>query len=117
MDLTLMTKPGPEAPDMPVDGLVEKHLRKKLEKIEARLGGKPLVARAVLAELPVGFEATITLHGSPDVVSHARESELLAAVDAALQKLTRQVETRMDKASGKERGRRASGTQHKAGIA
>ena len=117
MDLTLLTKPGPETEGMEVDGLVEKHLRKKLEKLEARLGGKPLVVRAVLEELPVGFEATITLHSGGDLVSHAREDELLAAVDAAMHKLTRQVETRMDKASGKECGRRASGTQHKAGIA
>ena len=117
MDLTVVTKAGPENQDLTVDGLVEKHLHKKLEKLESRLGGKPLVARAVLEELPVGFEATITLHGKSEVVGKAREPELLRAVDAALEKLMRQVETRLDKASGKERGRRDSSTQHKAGIA
>lgn len=116
MDLTLVTKPGPDNDQLAVDGLVEKHLTKKLEKIESRMGGKPLTARAVLEELSVGFEATITLSGRHELVSKAREPELLRAVDAALEKLARQVETRMDKSSGKERGRRASGTQHKAGI-
>jgi ribosome-associated translation inhibitor RaiA len=104
MDLTVVTKAGPENEDLAVDGLVEKHLHKKLEKLEGRLGGKPLIARAVLEELPVGFEATITLHGKSEVV-------------AALDTLSRQVETRLNKASGKERGRRASSSQHKAGIA
>lgn len=115
MELTLLTKPAPDSEPMAVDGLVEKHLRKKLEKLEARMGGKPIVARAVLEELSVGYEATITLHGSAEFVGKAREDELLAAVDAALAKLTRQVETKLDKESGKERGRRASGTGHKAG--
>lgn len=117
MDLTLVTKPGPDNEELVVDGLVEKHLTKKLEKIEARMGGKPFSARAVLQALPVGFEASITLSGRHEIVSKAREPELLRAVDAALDKLARQVETRLDKSSGKERGRRASGTQHKAGIA
>jgi ribosome-associated translation inhibitor RaiA len=116
MDLTLVTKPGPETDTLAVDGLVEKHLHKKLEKIELRLGGKPLAARAVIEELPVGFEATISLNGRTELVGKAREPELLRAVDAALDKLSRQVDTRLDKASGKERGRRASSSQNKAGT-
>ncbi len=111
MDLNLVTKPGPDSEELDTGGLVEKHLSKKLEKIEHRIGGDGIVARAVLEELSVGFEATVTIAGKPEIVGKARGDKLLHAVDGALDKITRQVETRMDKRSGKERGRRASGSR------
>lgn len=113
MDLTLVTKPQPDSEELATDGLVRKHLTRKLSKIEERLGGKPLSCRAVLEELPVGFRATITLHGKLDTVGKAKEPELLRAVDAALAKITRQVTARLDKNTGKERARRGSG-EHRA---
>lgn len=109
MDLTLVTKPKPDSESLATDGLVRKHLTRKLTKIEERLGGKPIACRAVLEELPVGFQATITLQGKRETVGKARETELLRAVDSALDKLTRQVANRMQKSTGKERARRASG--------
>jgi len=114
MDLTVVTKLGPEGKDTQDDTLVQKHLRTKLEKLEQRWG-KPMVARASLVELPDGFECTITLHATPDLVGKAHEDALLAAVDAATDKLTRQFETVTDKRTGRERQRRGSGTIKQAG--
>lgn len=111
MDLTLVTKPGPETDELDTGGLVSKHLTKKLEKIEHRIGGSRIVARAVLTELPVGFEAVISLQGKPEIVGRAKADVLLHAVDGALDKVTRQVETMMKKNTGKERARRASGSR------
>jgi ribosomal subunit interface protein len=108
MDLTVVTKPGAEGSPLDVDGLVSKHLEKKLEKIEQRVG-RALTARAVLEELPVGFEVTVTLSGRTEFVGKAREDDLLRTVDAALEKLTRQVTSTVDKRHAKERNRRASG--------
>ncbi|HAN32018.1 MAG TPA: hypothetical protein DCQ06_10510 [Myxococcales bacterium] len=109
MDLTLVTKPGPESDELDTSGLVKKHLTKKLEKIEHRLGGARIVVRAVLTELPVGFEAAITLQGKAEVVGRAQADVLLHAVDGALDKVTRQVETLVKKNTGKSRARRGSG--------
>mgnify|MGYP001599350292 CR=1 FL=1 len=111
MDLTLVTKPGPETDELDTGGLVTKHLTKKLQKIEHRIGGSGLAARAVLTELNVGFEATISIQGKHELVGKAKEPELLRAVDAALEKITRQVEASMDRKTGKERARRSSGTR------
>ena len=108
MDLTVVTKPGPEGKELEVDGPVSKHLGKKLEKIEQRWG-KPVVARAVLEELPIGFEATVTLAGKDEFVGRGREDDLGKAVDTALLKLARQVDTVLDKRKSKGQGRRASG--------
>ncbi len=108
MDLTVVTKPGPEGTPLVTAGLVDKHLTKKLEKIESRLGGRPIVARAVLEGLNVGYSATVTVLGRGELVGRAKGGELLKAVDSALDKLTRQVEARLDKRTGKERARRAS---------
>ena len=83
MELTLVTKPGPDTEELDIGGLVSKHLMKKLEKIEHRIGGTGLTARAVLEELSVGFEATITIQGKQELVGKAKEPELLRAVDAA----------------------------------
>ena len=110
MDLTLVTKPQAGSDALDTDGLVHKHMSRKLSKIEERLGGKPISCRAVLEELPVGYRATITIQGKKETVGRANEAELLRAVDGALDKLTRQVVSRMQKRTGKERGRRASGT-------
>ncbi len=115
MELTLVTKPGPDTEELDIGGLVSKHLMKKLEKIEHRIGGTGLTARAVLEELSVGFEATITIQGKQELVGKAKEPELLRAVDAALGKITRQVEAQMERNTGKERARRSSGTRR--GIA
>lgn len=110
MDLTVVTKTGTEGKEFEVDGLVHKHLAKKLEKIETRLG-KPLVARVVLEELPVGFEATVTLQGGLELIGKANHEDLLLkAVDLAVDKVTRQFESQTDKETGRERQRRASGT-------
>ncbi len=108
MDLTVVTKPGMEGKALEVEGLVSKHLSKKLEKIEQRWG-KPVVARAVLEELPIGFEATVTLAGKDEFVGRGREEDLVKAVDAALLRLARQVDTRLEKRKTKAQGRRASG--------
>ena len=109
MDLTLVTKPQPESDSLATDGLVRKHLTRKLAKIEERLGGKPIACRAVLEELPVGFQATITMSGRRETGGKAKEKELLKAVDSALDKIGRQVDARLKKNTGKERARRASG--------
>lgn len=109
MDLTLVTKPGPDTEELDIGGLVTKHLTKKLNKIEHRIGGSGLSARAVFAELNVGYEATITIQGKRELVGKAKEPELLRAVDVALEKITRQVESHMERQTGKERARRASG--------
>ena len=109
MDLTLVTKSQPDSDPIETEGLVRKHLTRKLNKIQERLGGKPIACRAVLEELPVGFQAVVTVQGGVEIVGKAKESELLSAVDAALQKVMRQVDSRMKKQSGKERGRRSSG--------
>jgi ribosome-associated translation inhibitor RaiA len=113
MDLTVVTKPGPEGAPIVTDGLVDKHLTKKLSKIESRLGGRPLVARAVLEQLSVGYSATVTVLGGAELVGRARGPDLLKAVDKALDKLTRQIEARRDKRTGKERARRASSSNIK----
>ena len=113
MDLTLVTKSAPDGTPIPTDGLVGKHLTKKLEKIETRLGGRPIVARAVIEELGVGYTATVTVLGGDELVGKAREPELLKAVDGALSKLTRQVESRLDRRTGKERARRSSSSSIK----
>ncbi|MCO4761787.1 MAG: HPF/RaiA family ribosome-associated protein [Myxococcales bacterium] len=113
MDLTLVTKPGPDTEELDTGGLVTKHLTKKLQKIEHRIGGN-ISVRAVLTELNVGFEAAISVQGRYEIVGKAKEPELLRAVDAALDKITRQVETMMDRKSGKERARRASGQRRGA---
>ena len=108
MDLTLVTKPGPKGESIETAGLVEKHLDKKLRKMEQRLGGKPLVVRAVLEALTVGYRATVTIMGRNEIVGRAKEHELLQAVDGALDKLSRQIESRQDKRSGKAQARRRS---------
>ncbi len=108
MELTVVTKMGPEGKDLDVDDLVHKHLTQKLGKIEQRLG-KPIVARAVLVELPEGFETTITLLGGHDLVGKAHGDLLLKAVDGAVDKLTRQFEAETEKRTGRERQRRGSG--------
>lgn len=113
MDLTLVTRPAPDGAEIPTDGLVSKHLTRKLERIEERMGGRPIVARAVLEELSTGYSATVAVLGGEDLVGKAREPELLKAVDAALSKLSRQVESRLDRRTGKERARRASSSSIK----
>ena len=75
------------------------------------------MARAVLIEETDGFEATITLHGGLDLVGKAQGDGLLKAVDAAVDKLTRQFESDAEKREGRERGRRASGRVKAAGVA
>ncbi len=67
----------------------------------------------MLEELNVGFSATVTVLGRGELVGKAREGELLKAVDMALDKLTRQVEARRDKRTGKARARRASSSANK----
>lgn len=109
MDLTVVTKNGPEGREVERSALVDKHLELKLDKIETRMG-RAISARAVLTALPVGYEVSVTLHGKRELVGRARHDELLAAVDGALDKLIRQVETLREKRSGKEQGRRHSGT-------
>lgn len=108
MELTVVTKMGPDGREVDVDELVHKHLSSKLGKIEQRMG-KSIVARAVLVELPDGFEATITLLGGQDLVGKAHGDLLLKAVDGAVDKLTRQFEAESDKRTGRERQRRGSG--------
>ena len=108
MDLTLVTKPGPKGEPLDTSGLVAKHLDKKLRKMERRLGGKVLVVRAVLEQLSVGYTVTVTIMGRNEVVGRSKEHELLQAVDSALDKLSRQIEARQDRRSGKERARRRS---------
>ncbi|GEM_PF-3086277 len=109
MDLNLVTKPLAGSDALATDGLVRKHLERKLTKIESAMGGKSLSCRAVLEELSTGFQATISIQGKQDTVGKAKEPELLRAVDVALDRVTRQVRQRREKLSGKERGRRASG--------
>jgi ribosomal subunit interface protein len=116
MDLTVLTKLGPDGKETQVDELVHKHLQGKLGKLEQR-AGKALVARAVLVEESDGFEATITLHGGIELVGKAQGDGLLKAVDAAVDKLTRQFESDAEKREGRERGRRASGRVKAAGVA
>jgi hypothetical protein len=108
MDLTVVTKLGAEGKETQVDSLVHKHLEAKLGKLEQRLG-KALVCRAVLVEESDGFDATLSLHGALDLVGKAHGDGLLKAVDAAVDKLTRQFESDAEKRTGREQGRRASG--------
>lgn len=112
MDLTFVTKLGQENNQLTINGLVQKHLEKKLEKIETRWG-KPVTARAGLEETAIGYDCTlsVTLHGTPELVSHARGDTLIKACDNAMDKLTRQFEAEADKRTGRERQRRASGVQ------
>ena len=115
MDLTVVTKLGADGKETEVDALVHKHLEAKLGKLEQRLG-KSLVCRAVLGEESNGFEATLSLHGHLDLVGKAQGDALLKAVDAAVDKLTRQFESDAEKREGRERGRRASGRVKAADV-
>jgi ribosome-associated translation inhibitor RaiA len=108
MDLTVVTKPGLQGKVTEYGGLVHKHLGKKLEKLEQRWG-KPLMARAVVEELPVGYGCTLTLHGSPDLAATASSDQLVKACDTACDKLTRQLDALTAKRQGRERQRRGSG--------
>lgn len=110
MELTVATKLAPTGNRLAEDGVVQKHLEKKLEKLEARWG-KPLTARAVLNEPAVGYDCTltITLHGTPELASHGHAETLMKAVDSAVDKLTRQFEAEADKRTGRERQRRTNG--------
>ena len=116
MDLTVVTKLGPDGKETQVDELVHKHLQAKLGKLEQR-SGKGLVVRAVLVEESDGFEATVSLLGGLDLVGKANGDALLKAVDTAVDKLTRQFESDAEKREGRERGRRVSGRVKAADVA
>ena len=107
MELTVATKLGLEGNIVAVDGSVQKHLEKKLEKLETRWG-KPVTARAVLEELAVGYDCTltITLHGTPELVSRGHADTLVKAADTAVERVTRQFEAEADKRTGRERQRK-----------
>ncbi len=109
MELTVVTKPGPDGVEIKMDGLAHKHLQTKLEKIEVRVG-KPITARAVIEGRSVGFDCTITLHGASELIGKAHGEQPLKAVDAAVDKLTRQYEDEAEKRTGRERARRGSGS-------
>lgn len=109
MELTVVTKLGPDGKELAVDESIHEHLAAKLGKIEARWG-KAIIARAVLIELPDGYETTITLHGGQGFVGKAHADPLLKAIDASVDKLIRQFENDADKRTGRERQRRGSGT-------
>jgi ribosome-associated translation inhibitor RaiA len=73
--------------------------------------GKPVAARIALEELTVGWDVTITVSGTtPELIGKAHEDGLLKALDAAVDKLTRQFENEAEKRTGRERQRRSSGT-------
>lgn len=107
MELTVASKLGSEGNIVAVDGSVEKHLEKRLEKLEVRWG-KPIAARAALEEVAVGYDCTltITLHGSPDLIGHGHAETLVKAVDTAVERVTRQFEAEADKRTGRERQRK-----------
>lgn len=109
MELTVVTKLGPDSKENQADALVHKHLEYKLTKIEQRWG-KPLAARVVLEELPVGFDCTVSVHGSTEIVGKAFGEQLLKAADLAMDKITRQFEDMSEMRTGRERQRRGSGT-------
>ena len=112
MELTVATKFGQEGNIVAIDGSVQKHLEKKLEKLEIRWG-KPVTARAALEEVAVGYDCTltITLHGTPELVSHGHADTLVKAVDTAVERLTRQFEAEVDKRTGRERQRKNGATK------
>ncbi len=107
MELTVATKLGQEGNIVTVDGSIQEHLGKKLEKLEARWG-KPVTARAALEEVAVGYDCTltITLHGTPELISHGHAETLVKAVDTAVERVTRQFEAEADKRTGRERQRK-----------
>jgi ribosome-associated translation inhibitor RaiA len=105
MELALVLKLSPENRTPRVESLVRRHLETKLAKIEARWG-KPITARAVAEEQPVGFAVTLALLGEHEVVAKAFDEKLPKAVDAATDKLTRQFEILAEKREGRERNRR-----------
>jgi ribosomal subunit interface protein len=110
MDLTVVTKLNPGTKEQETEERVQRHLSKKLEKLEARMG-KPVAARIALEELTVGWDVTITVSGTtPELIGKAHEDGLLKALDAAVDKLTRQFENEAEKRTGRERQRRSSGT-------
>ena len=109
MQLTVMSKPGPDGRNLEEDALVLKHIGKKVEKLEQRWG-KPLIARAALEPLPVGYGCTLTLHGTPELAAYGSDETVLKAVDAAADKLTRQFEHIREQRTGRDRQRRGSGT-------
>jgi ribosome-associated translation inhibitor RaiA len=107
MELTVATKLGTEGNVVAIDGSIQKHLETKLEKLETRWG-KPVTARAALEEVAVGYDCTltITLHGTPELISHGHADTLVKAVDTAVERVTRQFEAEADKRTGRERQRK-----------
>ena len=107
MELTLLLKLTSEGNEAGTNGSVQKQIEKKLEKIETRWG-KSVTARAVVEELTAGYDCTltVTLHGSPELVSHSHGETLIKSVDEAGDKLIRQFEAEADKRQGRERQRR-----------
>lgn len=105
MDLTVVNKLSPENRTDRNEAFVRKHLESKLAKIEQRWG-KPVSARVTTEEQPVGFAVTIALTSEPEIVARAYSQKLPKAVDAAVDKVTRQFEIHSEKREGRERQRR-----------
>lgn len=104
MDLTVVAKLVANDKQADTEAFLQRHVAKKLEKIETRLG-KPVVVRVTLEEGTADFDACVTVHGTPDIVGKERAVLMLKAVDGALDAVTRQFEAASDKKTGRERGR------------
>lgn len=110
MDLTVVNKFSQENRTERNEAFVRRHLEIKLAKIEARWG-KPVTARVTTEEQAVGFHVTVALGGDHEIVARAFHAKLPKAVDAAVDKLTRQFEINTEKREGRERQRRHTGTK------
>ncbi len=104
MELTVVAKLVADDKNADTEAFLQRHVAKKLEKLEQRLG-KPLVVRVTLEEGTADFDACVTVHGTPDIVGKEREPVMLKAVDGAIDKVTRQFEAASEKKTGRERGR------------
>jgi len=109
MELTVVAKLVAGDKQVDTEAFLQRHVAKKLEKLEQRLGKSPVV-RVTLEEGTADFDACVTIHGAPDIVGKERAELMLKAVDGAIDKVTRQFEAALEKKTGRERGRRASGT-------
>ncbi|MSQ84920.1 MAG: hypothetical protein EXR77_18945 [Myxococcales bacterium] len=106
MELTVVNKLSPQNRTETNEAFVRKHLEVKLGKIEQRWG-KPVAVRVTTEEQPVGFAVTVALLGDQEFVARAFSQKLPKAVDAAVDKLTRQFEIHNEKREGRERQRRS----------
>ncbi len=105
MELTVVNKLSPQNRTDANESFVRKHLEAKLGKIEQRWG-KPVAARVTTEEQPVGFAVTVALLGDQEIVARAFSQKLPKAVDAAVDKVTRQFEISNEMREGRERQRR-----------